>query len=132
MKIGLLIIAHSCIGDELLHTAEAMLGVCPLNVTTIMVPTDFDTDTADAQAMDAIDLLDQGKGVLVLTDMYGSTPSNIAHRLAKEGHVNVVAGINLPMLIRILNYPTLDLEELTEKALSGGREGVIFCRAKHD
>ena len=70
MKIGLLIIAHSCIGDELLHTAEAMLGVCPLNVTTIMVPTDFDTDTADAQAMDAIDLLDQGKGVLVLTVLH--------------------------------------------------------------
>ena len=62
----------------------------------------------------------------VLTDMYGSTPSNIACRLTGT-HTKVVAGINLPMLIRVLNYPRLTLTELAEKALSGGRDGIMYC-----
>ncbi|CAK0770012.1 hypothetical protein CCP3SC15_4060003 [Gammaproteobacteria bacterium] len=75
--------------------------------------------------------LDQGDGVLVLTDMYGSTPSNIACRLDSE-KVRIVAGVNLPMLIRVLNYSYLSLEDLTNKAISGGRDGIIHCRPRHE
>jgi PTS system ascorbate-specific IIA component len=74
-----------------------------------------------------ISQLDQGQGVLVFTDMYGSTPSNIAYSLAQRGRVNVISGINLPMLIRALNYQIMDLDMLTEKAVSGGKEGIICC-----
>ena len=80
------------------------------------------------QAQGMVQELDRGDGVLVLTDMYGSTPSNIAAGLQKEGKVSVVAGINLPMLIRVLNYPFLDLAALAEKALSGGRDGILPCK----
>ena len=79
-------------------------------------------------AKQAAEKLDSGDGVLVLTDMYGATPSNIACRLRKLHDVRVVAGLNLPMLIRVLNYPGLDLDELMHKALSGGRDGVLIFK----
>ena len=66
-------------------------------------------------------------GVLILADMYGSTPSNIANAVKKHGEVAAVAGINLPMLVRVLNYFSLDLAQLTRKALSGGSEGILAC-----
>ncbi len=91
--------------------------------------------------------IQQGKGVLVLTDMYGSTPSNIAHRLSESpsntsgtSHaepplsesptgIRVIAGINLPMLVRALNYAHLTLDELALKALSGGKDGILDAHA---
>ena len=73
-----------------------------------------------------LDQLDEGDGVLVLTDAYGSTPSNIACRLGARRQVAVVTGLNLPMLLRVLNYPALPLDELKEKAVSGGRDGVLL------
>ena len=76
-------------------------------------------------ARKAAALLDHGAGVLVLTDMYGATPSNIALRLA-GAKVRIVTGLNLPMLMRVLNYSQLGLDQLAEKAVSGGREGVFL------
>jgi len=126
MTVGLLIITHGETGRHLLNTATHMLGVCPLD--TEVVPAHFDCDTEQTfrQALAAAQALDHGSGVLVLTDMYGSTPSNIATRLRENVRVSVVAGLNLPMLVRVLNYPRLDLDELTEKALTGGRDGVLI------
>ena len=66
--------------------------------------------------------------MLVLTDIYGSSPANIAAALQERPRVLAVAGVNLPMLVRVLNYPVLPLEALAEKALSAGREGVVPCR----
>jgi PTS system ascorbate-specific IIA component len=75
-------------------------------------------------AEDLIRFLDQGQGVLVLTDIYGATPSNIAARLLKPGRVEGISGVNLPMLIRALTYRDEPLEALIVKALSGASEGV--------
>jgi PTS system ascorbate-specific IIA component len=74
--------------------------------------------------------MDQGQGVLVLTDIFGSTPSNIAASLAEDGRIAVVAGLNLPMLVRVLNYPEDPLEGLTEKAIVGGNRGILACEAR--
>jgi len=77
----------------------------------------------------AISSSSQVDGVLLLTDIYGATPSNIAMRFQDdEAKVMVVSGINLPMLVRVLNYPDLNINQLQEKALSGGRDGVFRCR----
>ena len=95
---------------------------------TLSVTNDVDVELMREQAQGMVQELDRGDGVLVLTDIYGSTPSNIAAELQKEGRVYVVAGINLPMLIRVFNYPVLDLTRLAEKALSGGRDGILPCR----
>ena len=71
--------------------------------------------------------IDSGDGVLMLTDAFGSTPSNIAVRLAASGAHAVVAGVNLPMLIRIFNYPRLSLSQMVDNAVEAGRRGVLVC-----
>jgi len=132
MSVGLLIITHEKIGQELLDTATKLLGSCPLPSKVLPVALDGEIEKT-AAIMDAFySDLDQDQGVLVLTDMYGSTPSNLANRLQLKPNVCIVAGINLPMLIRVLNYPYLNLEELATKAVSGGHDGVLPCAPKQE
>ena len=74
-----------------------------------------------------IDRLDRGSGVLLLTDAYGSTPSNIANQLNTDERTTVVAGVNLPMMVRIFNYPQLELAEMARNAVEGGQRGIVIC-----
>lgn len=127
MNVGILLITHGNIGAVLLQNAIEVLGVCPLQTTTLSAPADCDPDRILKDASEAANRLDTGDGVLVLTDLYGSTPSNIACRLHIQHTVRVVSGVNLPMLIRVLNYPGMSLDELTHKAVTGGRDGVLTC-----
>jgi PTS system ascorbate-specific IIA component len=127
MKVGILLITHGDIGSALLQTAVDVLGVCPLLTCALSAPTGCDPEQTYTEARRALSELDSGDGVLVLTDLYGSTPSNIACRLRELTNVRVISGLNLPMLIRILNYPDLDLDELAHKAVTGGRDGVLTC-----
>ncbi len=128
MSVGVLLITHNELGSALLETATKMLGQSPLVVETMAVTLDSEPELLLGQAQNMLRDLDQGDGVLVLSDMYGSTPCNIACRLQRPGHASVVAGINLPMLVRVLNYAYLDLNELTVKALSGGCDGIVSCK----
>lgn len=125
--VGLLIVTHDRIGAALLETASHMLGMCPLMVEVLGVPADCDPDDMVRRGRKLLHELNNGEGVLILTDMYGSTPSNIAARLAEEGQVLVVSGVNLPMLVRVMNYPRLSVSELAIKAESGGRDGIFYC-----
>ena len=124
MSIGLLLITHPGIGPALLATARAILSGCPLRARCIEVPPDADTEQLLARAQGEIDSMDDGSGVLVLTDAYGATPSNIACALPERERIKVVSGVNLPMLIRIFNYAQEDLESITAKATEGGRRGI--------
>ncbi len=126
-KVGLLIIAHEPLGSALLATAAALLGESPLPSANLPVPLDSDVAQMEAQARRLLAELDHGDGVLVLTDMYGATPANIACRLLDDDKVQVVSGINLPMLCRVYNYAGLDLKQLAEKAAGGGRDSVLLC-----
>ena len=130
MSIGLLLITHNDIGSALLESATNMLGFCPLLAETLAVTIDSNPDELREQARSMTRDLDQGDGVLVLTDMFGSTPSNIATSLQMDGNIAVVSGINLPMLVRVLNYPHLSLDKLRAKALSGGCDGIVDCRER--
>ncbi|MCP4128224.1 MAG: PTS fructose transporter subunit IIA [Gammaproteobacteria bacterium] len=133
MSIGLLIITHNNTGRELLNTATKMFGRCPLEVKTIEVRNESDPDQLKAEATRLTEQLNSGDGVLVLADMYGSTPGNIASAICEEDRINVLAGINLPMLARIFNYSQLNLTEITEAALTGGQKGIIQCSpSNHD
>jgi mannose PTS system EIIA component len=127
MAVGLLLITHDRIGETLLHTVSCMLDGLPMPVHALAVKRDDNPETLSAQAKRLVKQLDDGDGVIVLTDMYGSTPSNIAYGLMREGRIKVITGINLPMLIRTLNYANLDLDALSLKALSGGKEGIFCC-----
>jgi len=127
MTVGVLLITHGNLGQELLTTAEGMLGICPLQTNVLAVSGDADLETMQTTAKDACRKLNTGEGVLVLTDIYGSTPSNIANHLLDLPKVAVIAGVNQPMLIRVMNYPALDLQEMVIKAISGGHDGIVLC-----
>ncbi len=128
MPVALLLITHDRVGEALLSTARKTLDADPLPSQVLSVDWCCEPKQLIQQARQQVAQLDQGEGVLVLTDMYGATPSNVACALSALPRVKVIAGLNLPMLIRVLNYPGLRLEELAQKALSGGREGIMDCR----
>jgi mannose PTS system EIIA component len=127
---GVLLITHGNIGQDMLDTVTAILGCCPLDTLAIGIASDSDPDAVFATASKTCETLDDGHGVLVLTDLYGSTPSNIANRLLDNHNVIVVSGINMPMLLRIMNYPDRDLEMLADFAASGARNGIVLTSTK--
>ncbi len=123
--IGVLIISHGALGESLIHAASHVLGKRPLRVRQVGVTVHDDPEAMLAQAGELVRQLDDGRGVLVLTDIYGATPGNIALRLLEPGRVEGISGVSLPMLVRALTYRDRPLAEVVDKALSGGREGVI-------
>ena len=128
MPVGIIIVTHGDIGEELLKAARSTLGgTLPLKCRALSVSPTCNPDKQHEKAQAMLASVNDGSGVLVLTDMYGSTPSNIANSFKQQTDIQVIAGVNLPMFIRILNYPNLSLSEMTEKALSGGHDGIILC-----
>jgi len=127
--IGILIVAHGAFGEALIHSASHVLGKRPLRVRQVGITVHDDPEAILPQARDLVQQLDEGKGVLVLTDIYGATPGNIALQLLEPGRVEGIAGVNLPMLVRALTYRDQALAVVLEKALSGGSEGVIHMSA---
>jgi PTS system ascorbate-specific IIA component len=123
--IGILIVSHGAFGESLIHSASHVLGKRPLFLRQLGVTVHDDPEAILPVAEDLIRFLDQGQGVLVLTDIYGATPSNIATKLLVAGRVEGVSGVNLPMLVRALTYREEPLADLVEKALSGAAEGVM-------
>jgi PTS system ascorbate-specific IIA component len=130
MSVGLLIISHDGIGPAILGTATFMFDGCSLQTRLLAASRDCDPDELIADASEQIAALDEGEGVLVLTDLYGSTPSNVAKNLSSRTRVRTVSGMNLSMLLRVFNYPQLDLDQLAEKAKSGGVDGIIMIESK--
>lgn len=123
--VGILIVSHGAFGESLIHSASHVLGKRPLFLRQLGLTVHDDPDAILPVAEDLIRFLDQGQGVLVLTDIYGATPSNIASRLLVAGRVEGIAGVNLPMLIRALTYRDEPLAAVLEKALTGAVEGVL-------
>jgi PTS system ascorbate-specific IIA component len=127
--VGILIVSHGAFGESLIHSASHVLGKRPLFLRQLGVTVHDDPEAIQPVAEDLIRFLDQGQGVLVLTDIYGATPSNIGVKLLRPGRVEGIAGVNLPMLIRALTYRDEPLGDVLEKALSGATEGVMRMEA---
>jgi mannose PTS system EIIA component len=123
--IGILIIAHGTLGESLIHCASHVLNKRPPHLRQLGVTAQDDPLLLLPQARALVKELDSGSGVLILSDMYGGSPSNIAAKLLIPGRVEGVAGVNLPMLIRALTYRDKTLATLLVKAVSGGCEGVL-------
>ncbi len=123
--IGILIISHGTLGESLIHCASHMLNKRPSRLRQLGVTAQDDPVLLVPQARKLVKELDEGDGVLVLTDMYGGSPSNIAAKLVSPGKVESVAGVSLPMLIRALTYRDRPLSVMITKAISGGCEGVV-------
>lgn len=125
MTIGILLLTHNDIGAQLLLAAKSTYGSIPIRTEVLSIdhydkPSDLINLTKQY-----VKLLDKDTGVLILTDMFGSTPSNIAKEFSHLKTVNIVSGVNLSMLLHIFNYPNLTLKNLTVKAIEGGKDGVI-------
>jgi PTS system mannose-specific IIA component len=123
--IGILMIAHGGFGESLLECAKHVIGNEPRQVAYLAVTNHDDPDHLLPVAQNLVAKLNEGDGVLVLSDMYGATPCNIVSKLLIPGVVEGVAGVNMPMIVRTMTYRHESLMALVEKAVTGGREGVV-------
>ena len=123
--IGILHITHGTLGESLIHCASHVLNKRPPRLKQLGITAQDDPVMLLPQARALVKELDSDNGVLILTDIYGGTPSNMASKLVIPGKVEAVAGVSLPMLIRVLTYRDRDLQTIVTKAISGGCEGVM-------
>ncbi len=126
MGVSVLIITHGNIGQVILDAAVKIIGTSPMPARAISIKMDCDYTSTLAEISNTANKLDSGDGLLILTDLYGATPSNIATNLDTRNSITI-AGLNLPMLIRVMNYHSLPLYELGDKAIGGGKDGVLAC-----
>jgi mannose PTS system EIIA component len=127
--IGVLIVTHGTIGESLLTSAGQILGGLPPLVATLGVSRNDDPDEVTLRARELLEGLDQGDGVLVLTDIFGATPGNTISRLLEDGRIEGVSGISLPMLLRVLTGRNGSLPASVRRALSGGAEGLVHMNS---
>jgi len=128
VSVGILLVTHPGIGSAMLHIAMRIVGKSPLPVKCLEVPPDAPLEPVLESARSMLKVLDRGAGVLVLTDIFGATPHNIAREVAcNRPSATVLSGLNLPMLVRVFNYPDDDLDTLASKAAEGGNRGIISC-----
>ena len=130
--IGILIISHGDLGNCLIHCAHHVMGKKPEHLMHLGVTIQDDPDTIIPKALELLKQLDSGDGVLILSDICGATPCNIANQLVNPGRVECLSGANLSMLVRALTYRNEPLESVVEKALSGGKEGVMRIYSRSD
>lgn len=132
MRHGVLLVTYGRLGHHMLECMKDMFGELPVPTDVLEVRRVQNHDLLIAQGTKLIECLRQAAGpdagVLLLTDAFGSTPSNIASKLGAQHGWPVVAGLNLPMLVRVFNYPDTPLEELAGMAVEGARRGILLCR----
>lgn len=127
MSIHLILVSHNDIASALLKTIQQIFADnLPLVTSVISVDNDSDRDELFQDLQAIIKREKSEDGCLILTDLFGATPNNIARQFCQDA-VSVISGLNLPMLVRIMNYPNLPLEELTKKALDAGKQGITTC-----
>lgn len=123
--IGILLITHDTLGEALLQCACHVLNKRPEQLLQLGVAAGDDPNDLLPLAKKLLKLVDSGDGVLVLTDIYGASPANLAGKLLQPGKIEGLAGINLPMLLRALSYRDKGMETLLARATGGGRDGVL-------
>jgi PTS system ascorbate-specific IIA component len=123
--IGILIVTHGEIGTSLLDSASQILGSRPQQVATLSVWRQDDPDDLVLRARELMEQIDDGQGVLILTDLFGATPGNVVSRLLEDGRIEGVSGVSLPMLLRVVTGRNGSVAAAVQRALSGGSEGLV-------
>ncbi len=124
--VGILLVTHDGLGESFLDCVKHVLGELPNNLKSLSVSAGDDPQTKSVEAQAIIKELDTGSGVLILSDVYGATPSNIARQLCHVERVMGVAGVNLPMILRVVRYPDTTLPDLAKVAVEGGRGCITY------
>ena len=123
--IGILLITHGTFGESLIQNVCHVLNKRPPLIGQFGVAAQDDPLDILPMAKLLLGKVDGGAGVLIMTDILGATPSNLALKLLEPGRVEGIAGVNLPMLLRVLTYRKNPMETLVQKAISGGHDGII-------
>lgn len=123
--IGILLITHGTFGESLIQNVCHVLNKRPPLISQLGVAAQDDPLDILPMARTLLKEVDGGEGVLILTDILGATPSNLALKLLVAGQVEGVAGVSLPMLLRALTYRKNGMATLLQKAVSGGHDGII-------
>ena len=118
--IGLVLVTHGRLAEEMLAALEHVVGAQP-NVATICIGPDDDMEQRRADIVEAAARVEQGQGVIVLTDMFGGTPSNLAISIMDRASIEVIAGVNLPMLIKLASVRSTEplVDAVTSAQLAG-------------
>ena len=127
--IGIFLVTHGTLGEALIQCACHVLNKRPPQIVQLGLSAQDDPLDILPQARQMLGWADSGYGVLVMTDIFGATPGNVAAKLIEPGRVEAVAGVNLPMVLRVLTYRERDMDTLLKRAVSGGCEGVLHIEA---
>ena len=127
MSINVLLLTHANMGKSLLNELKNTFEKLPLTFIISNIKKQDDLEMLTKQLATKIKEMNKKDGVLILTDLYGSTSSNIAYKLKKlcKKNIHIISGVNLPMLITIVNYADLPLNKIVKKVVSGGKKGII-------
>lgn len=129
--IGILLITHGSFGESLVQNVCHVLNKRPPQLLQLgLAPQDDPLDMLPL-ARRLLQAVDSGDGVLVMTDVWGASPANLAAKLLQPGRVEGVAGVNLPMVLRALTYRDRSMDTLITKAVAGGRDGVVNMQKEH-
>ena len=123
--IGIFLLTHASYGEALIQCACHVLNKRPPQIAQFGVAVQDDPLDALPLAREMLKLVDTGDGTLILTDIYGATPSNLAMKLLEPGRIEGIAGVNLPMLIRAISYREKDMAAMVTGAIAGGRDGIV-------
>jgi len=123
--VGILLVTHNTLGASLADCVAHVLGAVPKNLKVLSVLAKDDPQHKLAEGEELIKELDNGSGVLILADVFGATPSNIGRQLCHAERVEGVAGVNLPMLLRVICSSGQTLSELANLAVEGGRDCIV-------
>jgi PTS system mannose-specific IIA component len=126
--IGILIVTHPKLGEALIDTAEFILGNRPEAVKALSIDINENAEDLIRRITAGIKSVDANRGVLIMTDMFGGTPSNLSYSLLEEGRIEVISGVNLPMLIRAVNYrEKKPLDELVQDLEVFGKKSISLA-----
>lgn len=126
--IGIFLITHGTLGESLIQCACHVLNQRPPQLVQLGLASQDDPLDVLPLARDMLGWVDKGHGALLLTDIYGATPANVATKLIEPGRIEAIAGVNLPMLLRVLTYRERDMQTLLQRAVSGGCDGVLHFK----
>ncbi len=126
--IGIVIVTHSQLGDALIEAAEFIIGKRPEALASISIDLNESAEVLRAKIAEGIKSVSSEEGVLILTDMFGGTPSNLSYSFLEEGHIEVISGVNLPILIQSVNSrEKMELNELAVKLEEFGKKSISLA-----
>jgi PTS system mannose-specific IIA component len=126
--IGIVLVTHSQLGASLIETAEFILGTKTQGTVAVSINVKENVDELRTKIASAIKAVDQKNGILILTDMFGGTPSNLSYSFLEDGRIEVISGVNLPLLIRAVGLQKeTDLSHVAKVLVASGKQSISLA-----